>query len=70
MCDSMEQEKRRRHDLRHHFRTMGTLVHGGKTEGLQEYIGSYLAELEKAESRKLSENAVLNGVLSYYIIQA
>ena len=70
MCDSMEQEKRRRHDLRHHFRTMGTLVHGGKTEELQEYIGSYLAELEKAESRKLSENSVLNGVLSYYIIQA
>ena len=49
---------------------MGTLVHGGKTEELQEYIGSYLAELEKAESRKLSENSVLNGVLSYYIIQA
>ena len=70
MCDSMEQDKRRRHDLRHHFRTMGTLMHGGKTEELQEYIGSYLAELEKVESRKLSENSVLNEVLSYYIIQA
>ena len=41
-----------------------------RTEELQEYIGSYLAELEKVESRKLSENSVLNEVLSYYIIQA
>ena len=66
----MDRERRMHHNLRHHFRTLGVLAADGQNEELQEYIRSYIKELDDFELRKVSGNPIIDSVLSYYIQQA
>ncbi|MGI6012023.1 MAG: sensor histidine kinase [Ruminococcus sp.] len=68
--DRMEKEKKKRHNLRHHLRTMDTLAQEGQTEKLQAYIENYLTEVKEIELQQLSRNPVLDEVMSYYVVQA
>ncbi|MGI6007530.1 MAG: sensor histidine kinase [Ruminococcus sp.] len=70
MNERSEKEKKNRHNLRHHLRTMDLLAREGQTEKLQEYIGNYLSEIKEIELQKISGNPVLNEVMSYYVVQA
>lgn len=68
--ERIEKEKKRRHNLRHHLRTMDTLAQNGQMESLQEYIARYLEEVREVELQKLSGNPVVDEVMSYYVVQA
>lgn len=68
--EGIDRERRLHHNLRHHFRTLGVLASDGRTEALQEYIRSYMKELDDVELRRVSRNPVIDSVLSYYIQQA
>lgn len=68
--ERIEKEKKRRHNLRHHLRTMDTLAQNGQVESLQEYIARYLEEVREVELQKLSGNPVVDEVMSYYVVQA
>lgn len=70
MREGIEQEKRARHNLRHHLRTMNALVENGDVLQLKNYIGNCLFEVEESEERKISGNPCLDKVLSYYVGQA
>lgn len=70
MRGNIDSQKRRNHDLRHHFRTLSVLAQNGQTEKIQEYLNNYLEDLEKVEARQICKNSVINNVLNYYIIQA
>lgn len=67
--ERIEKEKKRRHNLRHHLRTMDTLAQNGQVESLQEYIARYLEEVREVELQKLSGNPVVDEVMSYYVVQ-
>ena len=68
--ERIEKEKKRRHNLRHHLRTMDTLAQNGQVESLQEYIARYLEVVREVELQKLSGNPVVDEVMSYYVVQA
>lgn len=68
--ERIEKEKKRRHNLRHHLRTMDTLAQNGQVENLQEYITRYLEEVREVELQNLSGNPVVDEVMSYYVVQA
>lgn len=70
MRENIQNQKRRNHDLRHHFRTLSVLAHNGHTKEIQEYLKRYLEELEKVEARQICKNPIINNVLNYYIVQA
>lgn len=70
VCDGIEKEKRSRHNLRLHLRTMNTLAQDGEVKKLQDYIGNYLYETEEMEKKKICGNPCLDGILRYYVIQA
>lgn len=70
VSEGIDRERRMHHNLRHHFRTLGVLAADGRTDELQEYIRSYMKELDDVELRNVSCNPVIDSVLSYYIQQA
>lgn len=70
MCDGIEKERRNRHNLRHHLRTMNILAQDGEVQKLQSYIGNYLYEIEETEKKQICSNPCLDRILRYYVIQA
>lgn len=67
---NIEKDRQMHHNLRHHFRTLSVLASEQRLPELQEYINNYLEDLNEIELRQISENSVLNSVLSYYIQKA
>lgn len=70
LYDKIAEEKRMRHNMRHHFRTIMTLAETGNQEELKEYIGKYLDEWEGFSEKRISRNEMVNAILSYYYTQA
>lgn len=68
--ENIEKGRRMHHNLRHHFRTLGTLAAEGRTQELQDYINGYLIDLDEMEVKQVSGNPVISSVLSYYIQQS
>lgn len=68
--ENIERDRRMHHNLRHHFRTLGVLASEQRLPEMQDYINNYLEDLDEIELRQVSENSVLNSVLSYYIQKA
>ena len=66
----MEQDRRYRHDMRHHFRVLEGLFDEGKSvEGLQ-YISTLNGQLTELEQENCCENATVNAVLRSYMGRA
>ena len=66
----MEQSRRYRHDMRHHFRVLEGLFDEGKSaEGLQ-YISTLSGQLTELEQEDYCENATVNAVLRSYMGRA
>lgn len=56
-----------RHDARHRFQTIATLVENNDTQAALEYIHASLSQLHDAELTRYCSNPVLNAVLSSYL---
>lgn len=67
---NIERDRQLHHNLRHHFRTLSVLASEQRLPEMQDYINNYLEDLDEIELRQVSENSVLNSVLSYYIQKA
>lgn len=68
--EAINRERRMRHNLRHHFRTLGVMAADSQLEEVCTYVNEYLKDMDVIEMRQLSRNSVLNTVLSYYIQHA
>lgn len=69
-AEKISEEKRMRHNLRHHFRTLVGLLENGSYGEMEDYLRKYLREWEQVTYRNLSGNSMLDTILSYYINQA
>lgn len=66
----IEQGRRYRHDMRHHFRVLAGLFDEAKSvEGLQ-YLSTLNGQLTELEQETCCENATVNAVLRSYIARA
>lgn len=70
LCERIEEEKRMEHNMRHHFRSLVSLMEDKKYGELEQYLRSYLNEWELLGGKKISRNPVINHVLEYYFKEA
>lgn len=68
--DSIEINRRLRHDLMHHMRTLYGYLQTGETGQAEAYLSDYLSKAERYEIRKLCHDPVVNMVVSHYIDMA
>lgn len=66
LCDSIEETRRIRHDLRHQMGAIADYADRGETEKLKEYVGSYLEQME-TEELPLCENHALDSMVHFYM---
>lgn len=66
LCDSIEETRRIRHDLRHQMGAIANYADRGETEKLKEYVGSYLEQME-TEELPLCENHALDSMVHFYM---
>lgn len=59
-----------RHDTRHHFQTISSLLEKEDTQSALAYIHTSLAQLQEPDQTRYCSNPVLNAVLSSYLGQA
>ncbi len=70
ICNSIEESRRTRHDLRHHLNVISALNQEGKKEELTEYLQQYNAVYQELEMIPLCNYPALDNVLRYYFAQA
>lgn len=63
----IENSKRVRHDLRHHMRTLQTLINKGKIDEALEYIYTFTEESQEFDEQQYCKNFTINTLLCYYI---
>lgn len=63
----VEADRRQRHDIRHHMRTLMVLLEKDASGEAMDYIRQICSETEKVEFRRYCKNQVFNALLTYYI---
>lgn len=63
----MENIRRMRHDLRHHYATLGDMLERGRLDEMREYISGQLDATVKHDSEVYCQNVAINGLLQCYI---
>lgn len=66
----MNEERRRRHNMRHHIRMLTSLMENQRYSEMEEYLRKYLKEWEFSAYRPVTSNPMFNAIMSYYINQA
>lgn len=59
-----------RHDLRHRFQTVASLVEQGNQEAAMEYIGASQKVLDETQHPRFCQNVILDAILRSYFEQA
>lgn len=70
MNDKMQKGKKRIHDVRHHFRTLISMMENKDYATVQQYLQEYLQEWDSMTTETICNNTQLNSILNYYIYQA
>lgn len=63
---NVENARKMRHDLRHHMVALQGMLHAGEVDRAEEYLGSYVRELDEAQMEVLCGNPVVDLVVGYY----
>ncbi len=68
--DRIDQARRARHDLRHHLRTISSLVNAQQYDELKEYLKEYNVELPNDQINMYCSHYSVNALLTYYAQQS
>ncbi len=66
----IENAKRMRHDLRHHYNFLNDMLEKGKLDEIKEYLSKIIDATVKRENEVYCQNMTINGLLQYYMGQA
>lgn len=66
ILDSIEYNRRQRHDLRHHLLTLQILWENGETDKARDYLSRYLENTDDIHVEKFCSNPVINMLVSHY----
>ena len=66
VSEKIEETKKQRHDLRHHFKTIYLYLMEGQIEKAVEYLGEQGVVWEHDDKLSLCENIVADALLQYY----
>ena len=63
----MENTRRMRHDLRHHYNTLNDMLSRGQTEEMKAYLAGVIDTTVKRDTELYCKNLTVNGLLQYYV---
>ncbi len=63
----MENTRRMRHDLRHHYNTLNDMLNRGQTEEMKAYMAGVIDTTVKRDAEIYCKNMTVNGLLQYYV---
>lgn len=66
ILDSIEHNRKQRHDLRHHLLTLQTLWENGETEKARDYLSRYLGNADGIHVEKFCSHPIINMLVSHY----
>lgn len=66
IAGDMENTRRMRHDLRHHYSALREMLENGQLEQMQDYLSQVLDATAKRMNEVYCKNMVVNGLLQYY----
>lgn len=66
LLQKMKENRRNRHDFRHHVVTIQHFCEAQDYQGLQEYLNDYLGTISMEDALYFCENATVNSILQYY----
>lgn len=66
ICTNIENNRRLRHDLRHHIVTLQGFLHSGQMQEASQYLEKYLDFTQQFDLVELCSNQVVNMVVGYY----
>ncbi len=67
IVDDMENTRRMRHDLRHHYTSLSDMLDRGKLDEMREYLSEVIDMTVRRDSEAYCKNMTVNGLLQYYI---
>ncbi len=67
IAGDMENTRRMRHDLRHHYNALNDMIDRGQTDEIKEYLSTVIDTTVKRDSEVYCRNMTVNGVLQYYV---
>ena len=63
----MENTRRMRHDLRHHYNALNDMLDRGQTDEMKAYLSDVIDTTIKRDSEAYCKNMTVNGLLQYYV---
>lgn len=67
IVSEMENTRRMRHDLRHHYNALNDMLDRGKTEEMKNYLARVIDTTVRRDNESYCQNMMVNGLLQYYI---
>ncbi len=67
IVDDMENTRRMRHDLRHHYTSLSDMLDRGRLDEMREYLSEVIDTTVRRDSEIYCKNMTVNGLLQYYI---
>lgn len=67
ITQEMEQARRMRHDMHHHFASLSDLLAQGKTEEMKAYLSEVIGSASQRGTETYCRNTTVNGLLQYYV---
>lgn len=64
--ENIENNRRIRHDLKHHLLTLQGFLNNGESDNAAQYLQSYMNSINTYEVQKFCDNAIVNILLSHY----
>ena len=67
IAGDMENSRRMRHDMRHHYNTLNKMLDQGKLDEMREYLSQVISTVVKWDNEVYCRNLTVNGLLQYYV---
>lgn len=67
IVSDMDSTRRMRHDMRHHYTTLISMLDSGQTDKIKDYLSKLINTTVNRESEVYCKNMTVNGLLQYYV---
>lgn len=67
IAGEIENTRRMRHDLRHHYSSLNDMLEKGQLKGMKEYLSQVIDTAIKRDNEVYCQNMTVNGLLQYYV---
>ncbi len=67
IVNDMENTRRMRHDMRHHYNSLNDMLSRGRYDEMKDYLSQLIDTTVKCDDKMYCKNLTVNGLLQYYV---